>query len=255
MRPGLRHRLAAGETIFVGWLETASPSHAATLARAGCGAVVIDGQHGVAGVEALRDSITAIHGAGASAMIRPHVGDAGMSALALDLGAEGVIAPMINSADEAESFVRSVKYPPLGGRSWGPGGALGLHGLTGPQMLAGANDWTMAIAMIETRQALDAMESIMATPGIDGVLVGPSDLSISLSDGAAVDPGNAETTAACRAVADMAAARGLPAAVFANSPDLARLYRDMGYRMIVMGTDLMLMAHGAGAWLAGARSA
>ena len=94
-----------------------------------------------------------------------------------------------------------MKFPPLGRRSWGPRACAPLSGFVGPAYLHEANAITLAIAMIETREALDALDDILAVPGIDGVFVGPSDLSIALSTGGAVDPRGTAVEAALTKIA------------------------------------------------------
>ena len=105
-----------------------------------------------------------------------------MVSRALDFGAEGIIAPMINTAADARAFAAAAKYPPVGERSWGPHRATTLAGLADQSVyLREANDHVITLAMIETRTALGNLDAIVDTPGIDGLFLGPSDLSIALS--------------------------------------------------------------------------
>src|SRR6202035_788652 len=99
-----------------------------------------------------------------------------------------ILAPMIDTGEDARRLVESVKFPPLGPRSWGPRAALPLSRLDASAYLKAANGMTQAIAMIETRAALDALDDILSVEGLDGVYVGPSDLSIPLANGASVEP-------------------------------------------------------------------
>ena len=102
---------------------------------------------------------------------------------ALDFGAEGIIAPMINTPEDARAYVSFAKFPPLGERSWGPHRATTLAEMSDQKAyLYTANDLTVTFAMIETRTALDNVEAIAATPGIDALFLGPADLSIALLD-------------------------------------------------------------------------
>ncbi len=245
MDGALKGRLDAGDVIYSGWIASSEAANGATKVAAGFDAVTVDMQHGVAGIESMNQAVTAIGHAGGAPLVRIPLFDAGLAGRALDSGAQGIIAPMINSVAEAEWLVRAVKFPPLGERSWGPARACALYGMTLDEMLAGANDWIMTIAMIETQMAMDAMDGIMTTPGIDAVFVGPSDLSISLANGARLDPGGAETLKACETIADTARRHGVHAAIFALSPTLARTYRDMGFSLIVPGSDQTILKHGA----------
>src|SRR5262249_52088858 len=131
----------------------------------------------------------AIRHAGAAPIVRIPVGQFADVSRALDFGAEGTIAPMINTEADARAYVSVAKFPPLGERSWGPHRATTLAGMPDQKVyLREANDLTVTFAMIETRTALDNLEAIAKTPGIDVLFLGPSDLSITLSNGTDVDP-------------------------------------------------------------------
>ena len=163
------------------------------------------------------------------------------------------IAPMINSADDARRFAEFMKFPPLGKRSWGPRAALSLSGLVGPAYLHSANAITLAIAMIETREALDALDDILTTPGIDGVFVGPSDLSITLSGGAGVDPHGPAVDAALSRVVERAAAHGKFAGLFCIDGARAKTSLARGFALCTVSTDLILLRAAARVELAAAR--
>ena len=132
-----------------------------------------------------------------------------MASRVLDFGAEGVIAPMINTVADARAFVGAAKFPPLGERSWGPQRAMTLAGIADPKTyLRDANDNVVTLAMIETRTAMDNLDAIAATPGIDVLFVGPSDLSIALTDGRELDPHSAEVEAAIEKIVAAASKAG-----------------------------------------------
>ena len=250
----LADRLRAGETILSSWHAIPEPLIVEAVARAGFDAVVLDMQHGQFGPESLMRSIAAAALAGKPAVARVAVGDFAMASRALDMGAAGVIAPMINSAAEASALVAAMKYPPLGARSWGPARAMALAGERDePAFLAAGNAASLAIAMIETRAALEEVDSIIATPGIDGVFVGPWDLSVSLSGGKTVDPLLAGVDEALRQVARAAGAAGKVAATMVPNPERARAAIDIGYRFIAVATDSDCLVAGARGILAGCR--
>src|ERR1700719_3037747 len=165
----LAQRLKAGETVHSGWCGLASPLLTEVIAREGFRAVTIDMQHGLWDIAAVVSAIASIRQGGAAPVVRVPLGDFATASRALDFGAEGIIAPMINTPADARAYVSFAKFPPIGERSWGP------HRAT-------------TLAMIETRTALENVEAIAATPGIDALFLGPADLSISLSNGANVDP-------------------------------------------------------------------
>jgi 4-hydroxy-2-oxoheptanedioate aldolase len=146
-----------------------------------------------------------------------------------------------------------MKYPPVGMRSYGPHRAATLRGVSTSEYFATANGETLSLAMIETRGALKALDAILADEGIDGVFVGPADLSLQISGGSGIDVDRADNLAAIdHVVARALAARKIPA-IFAPTARHARLYADKGYRFVAVGTDSELLAIGARTLLTEAR--
>ena len=137
----LAARLRAGETVYSGWCGLPAPIVAEVVAREGFPAVALDSQHGLWDVAGLVAGIAAVRQAGAAPIVRVPLGDFALVSRVLDFGAEGVIAPMINTASDARAFAAAAKFPPLGERSWGPHRACMLAGITDQKdYLAGAND-------------------------------------------------------------------------------------------------------------------
>ncbi len=176
----LAEALKAETPLFCAWVGINEPAVAEALAREAFDAVVLDMQHGAFDFVGASRAILSVALAGKPTIVRVPVGEFALASRLLDAGAAGVIAPMINSRDDAQRLVAFTKFPPLGERSWGPRAVLPLSGLDAPAYLAAANAMTQTIAMIETRAALDALDDILGVEGIDGVFVGPSDLSIAL---------------------------------------------------------------------------
>jgi 4-hydroxy-2-oxoheptanedioate aldolase len=247
--PVLAKRLRAGETLTCGWCALPEPLVAEGVARAGFDAVLLEVQHGLHDSGSLVRGISAIAYGGKPALVRVPVGDFGTASRVLDMGAEGVIAPMINSVAEARALVAATKYPPLGERSWGPNRTLVLRGTEPQAHLAGDNAVSMTFAMIETRQALEALDEILAVDGIDGTFVGPSDLSVTLSGGTRIAPTSADLDAPVRKIAERTLAAGKVPGVYAVSPDRARHFRALGYRFIAIGSDSLYLAAGAAGML------
>ena len=125
----LAQRLRAGETVYTGWCPLGSAIVAETLAREGFNTVTLDQQHGLWDTAATVTGIAAVRAGGAAAVVRIPLGAFAGASRVLDLGAEGVIAPMINTAADARTFVAATKFPPLGERSWGPQRAMALAGV------------------------------------------------------------------------------------------------------------------------------
>ena len=217
------------------------------MARLPFDGVCLDMQHGMIGFSDAVPMIAAINAVGKPAIVRALWNDPAIPGQALDAGAVAVISPMINSRAEAEALVQAAKYPPIGGRSWGGYTALQASGLTPGEYLREANRMTMVFAMIETVQALDAVDEIAATPGLDGLFVGPSDLSIALSRGAGIDKTGAQTLAAMEKVVAAARANNLVAGAFGGSAEVIKAYLGLGFTFIAAAVDVDLLQTGAAA--------
>jgi 4-hydroxy-2-oxoheptanedioate aldolase len=244
----LASRLRAGETVFSGWCGLPYPIVAETIGRDGFAAVTLDSQHGLWDVNAILTAVAAVRQGGAAPVVRVPVGDFALVSRALDFGAEGIIAPMINTAADARAFAAAAKYPPVGERSWGPHRATILAGLPDQSVyLREANDHVVTLAMIETRTALDNLEAIVGTAGIDGVFLGPSDLSIALSAGKSLDPLSKDVERELdRMVAAAQRAGKIPGA-YCHSADRAVALAKRGVRFLALMSDLAMLRAGAAA--------
>lgn len=252
--PTFKALLSSGKTVLSGWMAIPSPLVADILARAGWSSIVIDMQHGLVGYDDMVACVAAISRAGCAAIVRVPVRDDGLIGRAMDAGAEGVICPMINSGQEASWLTRNTKYPPMGQRSWAPTQALNLLGMDKDQYLASANDLIVTMAMVETQTALKNIDSIASTPGVDMIFVGPNDLSVSLSDGARVDPNDYAVDKALDLILRKCEAHSVFAGIFANNVEMGRKYRDMGFRFISVGSDMNYLEAGSHAALTGVNS-
>jgi len=237
--------LEFGGPHFNGWLSLTSPLVVEAVARAGFASVTLDAQHGFATFDTIVEGVAAAALADAPALVRLPAGDYALGARALDVGAAGLIAPMIETAADARAFVDAVKFPPVGRRSWGPSRAMTLLGLDRDGYLASANDLTLALAMIETERGLSNVDEIARTEGVDGLLIGPNDLSVSLTQGATIDVGHPKVVEALGRVLVAGRSAGKPVAVFANSPAIASDYVRRGFPMIALGPDLSFLSAGA----------
>jgi 4-hydroxy-2-oxoheptanedioate aldolase len=245
----LKKRLAGSEPFLFSWLTMPSTQLAAQMARLPIEGVCLDMQHGMIGFSDAVPMIAAINAAGRPAIVRALWNEPGLTGRTLDAGAAAVISPMINSRREAEALVHAAKYPPDGGRSWGGYTALQASGLTPAEYLRQANRMTAVFAMIETEAALSKVEEIASVPGLDGLFVGPSDLSIALSRGAGIDKTGEGTLAAMARIAAAAKANGLVAGAFAGNADVIRSYRKLGYTFLAASVDVDLLHAGAAALL------
>jgi 4-hydroxy-2-oxoheptanedioate aldolase len=235
--PSLARRLRAGETVYCGWCSIPSPMVAELIAREGFPAVLLDQQHGLYDMAATATAIAAIHSARSAPMVRIPVANFSVASRVLDFGAEGVIAPMINSVTDAQALVAATKFPPVGERSWGPHRAISLMGLDQAGYFSEANGLTVVFAMIETRTALDNAAAIAAMAGIDGLFLGPADLSIALTAGKTVDAFAPEVDRELDTIARAAQDSGKIAGAYCATPERAARLRDRGFRFLAVGSD------------------
>lgn len=241
----LRSKLRAGEKVYAAWLASGNAAIAEAVARSGFDAVVFDMQHGQGTLGETRDCIAATRLAGRPSGVRVGIDAYSDAARLLDMGAEIAIMPMVNSPGEAHRLADTLKYPPLGGRSWGPNRALGLLGMTVDEYRTAANAETIVLAMVETRAALDCFDDILATPGLDGVFVGPSDLSISLTDGATIDHKLPELIEVMTTIIAKARAQRRVTAVYCANGEMAAHYAALGFDMMCVGSDWAFLQEGA----------
>jgi 4-hydroxy-2-oxoheptanedioate aldolase len=243
----LRARLSSPEPFLFSWMSVPSAALAAQVARLPLDGVCLDMQHGMIGFSDAVPMIAAINAAGRPAMVRALWNDPATPGQAFDAGAVAVISPMINSRAQAEALVRAAKYPPIGARSWGGYTALQASGLAAPDYLKAANRLTMVFAMIETVEALANLDDIAAAPGLDGLFVGPSDLSITLSGGEKVDKTGPQTLEAMAKVAAAAQRNGLVAGAFGGSAEAVKAFGRLGFTFLAAAVDVDLLHMGAGA--------
>lgn len=242
----LARRLRAGETVFSAWCTLASPLAAETVAREGFAAVVLDIQHGLWDTAALIAGIGALHHAGSAPVVRVALDDFAMVSRALDFGAEAIIAPMINDGSDARRFAAAAKYPPAGARSWGPQRAMMLQGASAAtDYLREANAQTLTLAMIETPAALNNVDDIAGTPGIDALFVGPYDLSTSLSAGAAQNVAAPEVERAIGQIGAAAKQAGKIAGIYCRDAERALAMAKRGFRFLAIGSDLGMLRDSA----------
>ena len=246
----LAARLRGGETVHTGWCGIAAPMVAEIIAREGFAAVTLDSQHGMWDLASLAVGIAAVRQGGSAPMVRVPLGDFALTSRVLDFGAEGIIAPMINTAADARAFAAAAKFPPVGERSWGPHRACMLAGIANPKdYLASGNDNIVTLAMIETRTALANIDAIAGTPGIDGLFLGPSDLSIALSEGKTLDPESKAVEAELDRIVVAARKAGkIPGAYCANA-ERAVAVAKRGMRFCAISSDMGFLRAGASAQL------
>lgn len=253
MRPNrVRALHAAGRTVVNAWLSIGSAYAAEVVAHQGFDAATVDLQHGMIGFEGAVTMLQAISSTDAVPLARP--GGRGPEEIMhlLDAGAYGIIAPMVSTRADAEALVAACRYPPRGRRSFGPARGL-LYG--GADYFARADEEILAIAMIETREALADLDAILDTPGLDGIYVGPNDLAIELGHPPRAEHDHPDVTGAVALVRRAAAARGLIRGIFCSDVTAAARRVTEGFTLVTPGNDAALLRGATAAAVRAARGA
>jgi len=234
----LREIWAAGKTAVNGWLHIPSSWSAEIMAHAGWDSLTVDLQHGLADYQAAVTMFQAIATTATVPLARSTWNDPAQIMRLLDAGAYGVICPMINSRAEAEAFVGACRYPPLGYRSLGPTRASVYAGADYARY---ANETIVTLAMIETQPALDNLDDILATPGLDGVFVGPGDLGLSLTGQTGMDMSEPALAQALAHIGKTARANGRIAGIWVPDVAAGQAMVQLGYQFITVSTDTRLL--------------
>jgi 4-hydroxy-2-oxoheptanedioate aldolase len=233
-----------------GWLTIPGAFAAEVMGSAGFDWYCVDLQHGMITQADLIEMLQGLDVCGSLTLVRVPWNHPPDIMWALDAGAAGVIVPMVNDAEQARAAVRACRFAPAGARSWGPTRAA-LHARPGAPAELDAS--VRCIVMVETAEAVECLDDILAVPGIDGVFVGPSDLAISMG----VDPrdgGDAEHAAVIERIVQRCLAHAVLPGIFCGTAQAAIRYRDMGYRLLALCSDLRLMRDAASRALASVRN-
>lgn len=225
-----------------GWLAIPSSFSAEVMAHQGWDTLTIDMQHGVIDYAQMVTMLQAISTTPTVPIVRVPWLEPGIIMKSLDAGAYGVICPMVNTREDAQRLVSYTHYAPRGSRSFGPVRA-NLYG--GADYPAKANDTIVAFAMIETRQALDNLDSILSVEGLDAIYIGPSDLSLALGCRPVFDDVDPPTAQAIEHIVKRAKAHGVRAGVHNGVPAVARARIALGFDFVTLGSDARLLTAGS----------
>ncbi|MGI9373538.1 MAG: HpcH/HpaI aldolase family protein [Hyphomicrobiales bacterium] len=240
----LRERLTAGEPLIFSWSSMPTSLSTEVFADGPFEACCVDMQHGYAGYSEFLAMTAPVFAAGKPLMVRIPLDRWDFAARALDAGASAVISPMINTVEDARKFVEATKFPPIGSRSFGAYRNKAGANPADKGFLAKLNDANLTLAMIETQQALDNLDAICATDGLDGVFVGPFDLSISLTHGEGpINPASDMIIENLKVVADTARKHKMFAGIFAANPEFAKKYIELGYQFLALSNDMTYLEH------------
>ena len=226
------------------WVALASPYAAEVVSGSGYDWLLIDGEHGPNDVPMIAAQLQAVLRSGSHPMVRLPCSEAWMIKQVLDIGAQTLLIPMVESVEQAKALVRAVRYPPHGIR--GVGAALGRASNFSRigDYLETANDEICLILQIESRAGIDAVDAIAAVEGVDGIFVGPSDLAADM--GHLGDPGAPEVLAAITHIFERTKAHGKARGIMTVSLPEAGVYRDLGADFMAIGTDVTCLVSAVG---------
>jgi 4-hydroxy-2-oxoheptanedioate aldolase len=249
----LLERWQGGQPSVGGWCVTGSPLAAELLAVEGFDYVCVDCQHGLVSYDGMVPVLQAIGRTDVTPIVRVPWNDPGDIGKALDAGAEAVVVPMVNSAEEAARAAAACRYPPEGGRSFGPVRS-GLFLGAGADPVA-VNRQVVCLVMIETIGAVERADEICSTPGVDGIYIGPADLAVSMGLSPSFTVPSKEHADAIETVRLACQRAGVIAGIHTGGGDAARRYLEQGFQMTTLATDAALLRTAAGHELATARGA
>lgn len=241
MTNDFRKRLREGEKLIGTMVTLTSPAVAEILADIGFDWLFIDGEHGPFETKEIHATLQAV-GEKAACVVRVPVASEVPIKKALDLGATGIIAPQVNTAEQAQQVVHFSRYAPDGTRGVGLGRAHG-YGMRFSDYLETANEQVTVVVQAEHARAVENIDAIIQVAGIDAVLIGPYDLAASLGKmGQVTDPAVVDAidhvTTTCRAA-------GIRTGMFGVTADAVKPYIEKGYTLIVVGVDTMLLGKAA----------
>jgi 4-hydroxy-2-oxoheptanedioate aldolase len=242
MRPNrLRQIWADGKPVINAWCNMPGAFVAEAVASQGWDAVTIDTQHGLIGYDVMVAMLQAVTASGVTPLVRVSWNAPGEIMKALDAGAYGVICPMINNRAECEAFIKAARYPPLGQRSFGP---IRAALVAGPGYPEESNGEILTFAMIETAEGLEKADEITTTPGLDGVYIGPSDLSLSLGGKPLQDNDDPKILAAFERIVASCKKAGIKAGVHTSSVGYSQKMIAMGFDLVTVGADMRWLMSG-----------
>ncbi len=222
------------------WLAAAEAAMAEIATTANFDWLVLDGEHAPNDLRSLRDQLMVVDPSNSHAVVRIPIGEAWMVKQVLDAGAQTVLVPMVDTAEQATEMARAMRYPPAGIRGMGAsGGRVSGFGAISDYVQT-ANDQVCLIVQAESRRSLENLDKILAVDGVDGVFIGPADLSADMGY-----PGNAAAPEVQEAIANAIrriAASDKAAGILALDLDSARHYLDLGATFVAVGIDTLLFA-------------
>ena len=236
-----RQSLARGEPQIGLWLALANNYTAEIAATAGFDWLLIDGEHAPNDVRSILGQLQALAAYSSHAVVRPVDANVALIKQLLDVGAQSLLVPMIETADQARSVVAATRYPPHGVRGVGSAIARVSRWNQHANYLHEADDHICVLLQVESQRGIDNLDEIAAVNGVAGVFFGPADLSASM--GHRGNPGAPEVQDAIETGIARVRAAGKAPGILATDPKLARRYLELGALFVAVGVDALLLAH------------
>ena len=239
----LKEIFKSGKSAVNGWLQIPNSFTAELMANQNWDSLTLDMQHGVIDYQNALEMLQAISTTNVVPMARVNWNEPGQIMKILDAGAYGIICPMVSNKKEAENFVKACMYPPDGFRSYGPIRGL-IYG--GPDYADEANNEIIKFAMIETKESLDNLDEIMKTPGLDGIYIGPADLSLAIGQKPSFDkPEGDPVYEVIMKILDHAKKNEIIAGIQNGQPEYAEKMIKKGFQLVTIGSDQRYMTAGS----------
>jgi len=239
----VRNKLRAGEPTLGCFLGLGSPNVAELLAHAGFDWLVVETEHNGLDSAEIQHMLMAMNGTNTIPLVRVPSANPVFIQRALDIGAMGIVVPMVRTADEARAIVAATRYPPQGTRSFGPLRAS-RYTFDNADYLARANDHMLVMLIVETKEAVENLEAIAAVPGIDALYLGPFDLCLSLGLNPMQQP-FPEVDAVIKRMLAVGKKCSVAAAMGVTTPDQLCQRLSQGFTMLAYGSDYAILASGA----------
>lgn len=238
----LKKKLEAGHVVLNGWLHIPNTWTAEVMAHAGWDSITIDAQHGLPDIETGIQMMQAISTTDTVPLFRVSWNDPASIMRVLDGGSYGVICPMINDAKACQTFVQACRYPPLGYRSFGP---IRARVYAGNDYAQYANEEILTIAMIETKQAVEAIDAILSTKGLNAILVGSNDLRLSFAASVPQSEVSDQYERALDIILKSCQRNGIIPGIWSATAPIGKSMIAKGFRLVSILSDSMLLQQAA----------
>ena len=233
-------RLKAGERLIGLWMTLADIYSAEVVGTAGFDWVVVDGEHSPNDIRSMRDQLIALEASDTHPVVRVPIGETRLIKQVLDIGAQTVLVPMVETAEQAKELVRACRYPPTGTRGVGASAARASRFGSIPDYIATADDQICLLVQVENRACIANIDEILEVDGVDGVFIGPADLSTDM--GHSGNSSAPEVEEVILATLQRIKAAGKAPGILSTKDETTALYRDGGAQFLAVGIDLLMLA-------------